>query len=79
MLGGRFLANGTRLRAKYKDIFYRAEISGGELIYDETTHRSASAAARTITGNNVNGLTFWEVKRPEDASWTKLVALPRNR
>ncbi len=33
--------------------------------------KSLSAAASLITGNNVNGWRFWEVKRPQDSEWRK--------
>lgn len=78
LLGGRFLQDGTKLRAKYKGQLHLAEISGSELVDEQgVTHRSASAAARSITKNSVNGLTFWEVKRPTDVGWQKLIGIPR--
>lgn len=78
-VGGRFLPNGTKLRARYKSIIYYGEIKRSQLIYDDKVFKSASAAARAVTDNNVNGLEFWEVKRPDDTSWKKLSALPRDR
>ena len=78
ILGGRYLPDGTLLRSKYKGTMYHAMIEKGELIgYTGKQFRSASAAAKDITGTNVNGLAFWEVKRPDDDGWQKLVALPR--
>lgn len=77
ILGGRHLPNGTQLRANYKLRTYRAEITDGELLLNGRRYSSASAAARAVTGNNVNGLTFWEVRRPGDTVWSKLSALPR--
>lgn len=79
VIGGRFLPNGTKLRAKYKSLFYTGEIKQSQLIYDGKSFKSASAAAREVTGTNVNGLEFWDVKRPDDAGWNKLSNLPRNR
>lgn len=77
-LGGRFLPNGTRLRSNYKGEWHHAEIVKGALIGSNgLPYDSASAAARAITNTNVNGLTFWEAKRPSDSDWRKLVALPR--
>lgn len=77
MLAGRFLPDGSALRAVYKQQPYMAEISEGRLIYNGEEFQSASAAAREITKTNVNGLTFWEVKRPQDSRWRRLVAVPR--
>lgn len=77
-LGGRYLPNGTRLRSKYKDAWFYAEITDGRLIGENgKTYGSASAAARAVTNNNVNGLSFWEVRRPADNEWRKLLELPR--
>lgn len=78
-LGGRFLPNGTELRAKYKDNYYYAEIAGERLLLEGETYASASAAARAVTGNNVNGLNFWDVKRPGDVDWKRLMTLPKER
>ena len=79
LLGGRFLPNGTKLRAKYKDGYYEAEIRKGGLWYNEKRYSSASSAARAVTGTNVNGLTFWEVKRPNDFDWLKILMLARDK
>jgi hypothetical protein len=72
VIGNRFLPDGTKLRAKHKGRMHVAETRDSEL-YDETgqTHNSASAAARAVTGTTVNGLLFWEVKRPGDSEWRK--------
>jgi predicted CopG family antitoxin len=77
-VAGRFLPHGTLLRAKYKSLFYNAKILNGEWV-DENgdIFPSASGAATAITGNNVNGLSFWETKRPSDSEWRKLSALPK--
>jgi hypothetical protein len=79
LLGGRYFPNGTELRATYKGRLYNACIRGGELV-DEAgrLHASASAAARAITNNTVNGLVFWEVKRPGDIHFQKLLSLPKS-
>lgn len=79
LLGGRYMPNGTELRATYKGRVYNAAIRGGELVDEtDTMHASASAAARSITGNTVNGLTFWVAKRPGDIIYQKLVSLPKS-
>lgn len=70
---GLTLPDGTKLRARYKGREYHAKIFGSAWI-DESgqEHASPSAAARAITGNNVNGLRFWECYRPNDTFWRKL-------
>lgn len=75
---GRFLPDGTILRARYKGKQYEGFIRDGRWFDGRSKeHSSASAAARDITQTNVNGLTFWEAKRPSDTDWTKLVGLPQ--
>lgn len=75
---GRFLPDGTTLRARYKGRTYYASIHNGKWMdEDSATYQSASSAARAITQNNVNGLAFWEAKRPSDTTWTKLIGLPK--
>lgn len=70
------LPNGTKLRTRYKQREYLGEIVDGEWL-DENGHRqsSPSAAATAITGNNVNGLRFWEALVPGDTSWRRLDSL----
>jgi hypothetical protein len=78
LVGGRFLPNGTMLRAKYKGAFYLASIKEGEWVSDSgEKYESASAAARGVTNNSVNGLTFWEAKRPSDSEWITLKSVPK--
>lgn len=78
IIGGRFLPDGTILRAKYKGAFYLASIKNGEWVSDSgQAYESASAAARGVTKNSVNGLTFWEAKRPSDTEWITLKSVPK--
>lgn len=80
LLSGRYLPDGTRLRAKYKGAMYEAEIRAGKLFGEGgKSYDSASAAARAVTKNNVNGIAFWEVRRPSDEDWRKLLAIPREK
>lgn len=80
LVGDRFLPNGSKLRAKYKGVLYHAEIVNGTLIDgDGKAHSSSSAAARAVTKTNVNGLTFWEVRRPGESGWNKIASLPKAR
>lgn len=70
---GLWLPNGTELRARYKQNEYRASIVDEKWIDDSgDLHTSPSAAASAITGTNVNGLRFWEAKRPSDKGWRRL-------
>jgi hypothetical protein len=79
VIGGRFLPSGTNLRARYKSEAYKASIIGNELVSEDgKKYRTASAAAKAITNTNVNGLGFWEVKRPQDTDWKMIKALPKD-
>lgn len=70
------LPHGTLLRATYKGRAYTARIDDGRWIDEnDVEHGSPSAAARHITDNNVNGLRFWQGKRPSDDSWLNLDVL----
>ena len=70
---GLFLPEGTKLRAKYKGDLFFAKITDAEWSDDNgINHQSPSAAASAITGTNVNGLRFWEAKRPQDHTWRRL-------
>src|SRR5689334_14084607 len=62
--GGASLPHGTALRANYKGTTYIAQIEDGQWIQDGTPQTSPSAAARTISGNSVNGWDFWEARLP---------------
>lgn len=73
---GLWLPNGTELRARYKQKEYRASIVNEQWIDDlGVPQTSPSAAASAITGTNVNGLRFWEAKRPSDKGWRRLDVL----
>jgi hypothetical protein len=78
LVGGRFLPNGTLLRAQYKGQSYSASIENGQWVSETGEFfDSASAAAKRITNNNVNGLTFWEARRPTDDRWIMLKSIPK--
>jgi len=75
--GGRHLPNGTELKAEYKGTVYLAGIENGKILSaGGKSFGSLSAAARDITGNNVNGLRFWRAKRPGDDQWLLVAGLP---
>lgn len=76
---GLHLPHGTLLRARYKQRDLQARIEGDQWLDAEgQAWPSPSAAAVAVTGNNVNGLRFWEGKRPGDGAWRRLELL-RNR
>ncbi len=73
-----FLPNGTLLRATHKGSAFGATIMDGKWVNDDGSHSaSPSAAAKAITGNNVNGWRFWQAKRPSDTEWRNLDMFPR--
>lgn len=72
--GVRFPA-GTVFRATYKGEQYQGKIESGALVVDGKRFDSPSAAAVAITGNPVNGWTFWECRLPEKDSWQMIKSL----
>lgn len=67
---------GTRLSARYRGQEFIAEVvtaEGGEgarvLEFEGSQYASLSAAAKTISGNSVNGWRFWKVveSQPTDS------------
>jgi hypothetical protein len=72
--GVRFPA-GTEFRANYKGTMHFGRVEGGRLLINEQSTDSPSDAARLITGNNVNGWTFWECRFPGDSRWRLIKGL----
>lgn len=73
---GLWLPNGSKLRARYRQKLYHAEIKEGNwLSADGKSHSSPSAAASAITRTTVNGLRFWEAQRPGEQGWRRLEQL----
>ena len=71
------LPAGTELRSNYKGNTHLARVSSGALVLQGRRFDSASAAAMSITGNPVNGWTFWECKLPGQDRWQILKSLRR--
>lgn len=69
------LPEGTQLRARYKGVVYSASIEGGAIVIAGQRARSPSQAAHVVTGTNVNGWTFWEVRLPGESAWRPIVSL----
>jgi|SRR5438552_1634698 len=70
---------GTELRAIYKGQTHMARVSAGALVFNSQRFNSPSAAAMSVTGNSVNGWTFWECRLPGQGRWTSLKDLRRGR
>ena len=64
--------NGTELRAEYGGRKYHAKVEDGALVYDGKRYKSPSPAARAVTGNSVNGWTFWECRIPGKNGWAPM-------
>jgi hypothetical protein len=66
--GVRFPA-GTEFRANYRGQLYLGRAEGAALVLNGRPYDTPSAAAMAITGNPVNGWTFWECRMPGQARW----------
>ena len=69
----------TELRARYKGRIHNARVERGALVLDGKKFDSPSAAAISITGNPVNGWTFWEARLPGQAGWKMIKTLRPGR
>lgn len=67
--------SGTEFRATYKGQTYKGTVESGKLVVENKRFDSPSAAAVHITGNPVNGWTFWECRVPGKASWQMIKSL----
>lgn len=74
MKGVRFPA-GTEFRAHYKGHTYLGRVENGALVLSGNRFATPSAAAVSITGNPVNGWTFWECRLPGQAGWQMIKSL----
>ena len=72
---GVIFPSGTEFRASYKGQTYYGKVESGRLIFDNNSFNSPSAAAVKITGNPVNGWTFWECRLPGESSWRMIKSL----
>lgn len=66
---------GTEFRATYKGQTALGRVEAGALVVNGKRFESPSAAAVAITGNPVNGWTFWECRFPGKSSWQMLKSL----
>ena len=75
MVKGATFPAGTEFRATYKGQTYLARVENGALVLNGQPFNSPSAAAVSITGNPVNGWTFWEFRLPGRTTWQIIKAL----
>ena len=75
--GVRFIA-GTEFRAKHKGQIWLGRVEGGALVLNGKRYDTPSAAAVSITGNPVNGWTFWECRLPGQAGWRIIKSLRKS-
>jgi len=72
---GVYFPLGTEFRASYKGKNYYGKVESGAFVVSGRRFDSPSAAAVDITGNPVNGWTFWECRLPSRSSWQMIKAL----
>ena len=70
--------SGTEFRATYKGQTHLGRVEGGALVLSGRRYDTPSAAAMSITGNPVNGWTFWEARSPGEAGWKMIKSLRRS-
>ena len=83
--GGLTLPHGTELRMEYNGLLHLGRIVDGA--WEVEGHRekspsgAASAVARTKDGApvNINGKSYWSVRRPGETGWTPYADLKRKR
>ena len=75
--GVRFPA-GTEFRAVHKGQTYLGRVEGGALALSGKRFDTPSAAAMSITGNPVNGWTFWQARLPGQAGWKTIKTLRKS-
>jgi predicted CopG family antitoxin len=63
---------GTEFRASYKGSTVYASVRNSALVVNGEKASSPSDAARIVTGNSVNGWTFWQCRLPGESRWRGL-------
>ena len=74
---GVYFPDGTEFRANYRGQMYYGKVEKGRLVVNGNRFNSPSAAAMSITGNSVNGWTFWECRMPDQSNWQIIKSLRR--
>lgn len=83
--GGITLPHGTELRMEYNGVLHLGRIADGH--WEVEGHRekspsgAASAVARTKDGGpvNINGKSYWQIRRPGDTDWVAYADLRRKK
>ena len=75
---GVLLKNGMKLKKEYKGVLHYAEIKKNQIIFNNKSFHSPSAAAIELKGTSVNGWVFWEYFDVESNGWEILDKL-RNK
>ncbi len=70
--------HGTEFRVEYGGRKYYAKVEDGAIVYDGKRYKSPSPAAKAVTGNSVNGWTFWECRMPGKNAWVSLGKLRKD-
>lgn len=78
VIDGVTFPHGTEFRAKYKGQLHSGSVQDGMLVVRGQRYDSPSAAAMSITGNNVNGWKFWQSRRPGGITWMDISSLRRS-
>lgn len=68
---------GTEFRAVYKGQTFLGRVESGALVVNGARFETPSAAAMSITQNNVNGWNFWLCRFPGQSSWTAIKSLQK--
>ena len=81
--GGVTLPHGTELRMEYNGILHLGRIADGAWEVEGTRAKSPSGAANAVARGkdgqevNINGKSYWQVKRPGDTDWTSYADLKK--
>lgn len=68
----------TLFRATYKGLHRDGKVISGALVVNGERFTSPSAAAVSITENNVNGWRFWECLLPGSKDWVLMEKVRKN-
>ena len=83
--GGVTLPHGTEIRMEYNGILHLGRIIDGAWEVEGHREKSASGAANAVARGkdgqpvNINGKTYWHVRRPGDTGWTPFADLKRRK
>jgi len=66
---GVILPHGTELRLTYNGRTHTGNIEDGTWVVEGKRRPSPSGAATAVTGYQINGWSYWYVRRPGDIDW----------